>query len=137
PDRPATAQMVWSTLIAVDHANRTGNYSVLRELGAPGFQQNNDAAKLVQIFAQVRAADLGIGRSVLYAPEYSEPPAILDNGLYRVRGVIPMRPEGLLFDLLFQHVGGEWRLMGVSVAAEEPRVIEGDDTPTPKPGTSQ
>ena len=129
--------MVWSTLIAVDHANRTGNYSVLRELGAPGFQQNNDAAKLAQIFAQGRAADLGIGRSVLYVPEYTEPPTILENGLYRIRGVIPMRPEGLLFALLFQHVRGDWRVMGISVAPEEPKVIEGDDTPTPRPSTSE
>lgn len=129
--------MVWSTLIAVDHANRTGNYSVLRELGAPSFQQNNDPAKLAQIFANLRAADLGIGRSVLYVPEYTEPPGILENGLYRIRGVIPMRPEGLLFDMLFQYVRGEWRLMGISVAPEEPKVIEGDDTPTPKPATSE
>lgn len=137
PDRPETARLVWSTLIAVDHANRTGNYSVLRDLGAPGFQQTNDAARLAQIFARVREADLGIGRAVLYAPEYTEPPRILDNGLYRIRGVIPMRPEGLLFDMLFQYVRGEWRLMGVSVAPEEPEVIEGDDTPQPRPETSE
>ena len=65
PDRPETAQLVWTTLIAVHHANLTGNYSVLRELGAPAFQQNNDPAKLAQIFARVRQADRGLGRSVV------------------------------------------------------------------------
>lgn len=137
PDRPETARLVWSTLIALHHANKTGNYSVLRELGAPGFQERNNPAQLASIFTRTREADLGLGRAVLYAPEYSEPPEIVDNGLYRVRGVIPMRPEGILFDLVFQHVRGEWRLMGVSIAPEEPEANEGEDGAQPGPSDSE
>lgn len=137
PDRPETARLVWSTLIALHHANKTGNYSVLRELGAPGFQERNNPAQLASIFTRTRESELGLGRAVLYAPEYAQPPEIMDNGLYRVSGVIPMRPEGILFDLLFQHVRGEWRLMGVSIAPEEPKVIEGEDGPQARPSDSE
>ena len=41
--------MIRSTLIALHHGNITGNYSVLRELSAPGFQTANSAASLSQI----------------------------------------------------------------------------------------
>ena len=134
PDRAETARLVWTTLIAVDHANRTGNYSVLRDLGAPGFRQANDAARLAAIFAKLRDPDIGLGRAVLYAPEYTQPPSIQESGMFRVSGVIPMRPEGVLFDMLFQHVDGEWRLFGIGIAPEEPREIDSSDgTPKPKP----
>lgn len=68
---------------------------------------------------------------MLYAPEYAEPPRIQENGMLRVRGVIPMRPEGVLFDMLFRHVDGEWRLSGIGIAPEEPKMIEDARTAPP------
>src|SRR4051812_17480640 len=55
PDQLELSKLIWSTILAVDHANRSGNYSVLRDLGAQGFQINNDAAKLAEIFAGLRS----------------------------------------------------------------------------------
>lgn len=133
PDKAGLARLVWSTLIAIDHANGTGNYSVLRNLGAPGFREANDPARLASIFARLLEPDIGLGRAVLYAPEYSEPPRIEENGMLRVKGVMPMRPQGVLFDMLFQHVAGEWRLFGIGVAPEEPKEIGPDGRPVPKP----
>jgi hypothetical protein len=131
PDRFETARLVWSTLIAVDQANQTGNYSVLRDLAAPGFQKLNDPARLAAIFAAVRETDLGLGRVVLSAPVYTEPPTILENGLYRVKGAFPARPVGVAFEILFQNVEGRWRLFGISVgeAAPADAPAEGGDTP--------
>jgi len=119
PDRQETARLVWTTLIAIDHANRTGNYSVLRDLAAPSFRDANDAARLAGIFAKFRERDIGLRRVVLASPVYAEPPEILDNGLYRVRGGFAFRPVGINFDLLFQHTGSGWRLFGVSIAPAE------------------
>ncbi len=84
PNRDETAQLVWTTLIALDHANRTGNYSVLRDLAAPAFRDANNAARLAGIFAPLRARDIGLRRVVLASPVYAEPPKILVSGLYRV-----------------------------------------------------
>ena len=131
PSRPEIARLVWTTLIAIDHANRTGNYSVVRDLGSPAFRDANDPARLAGIFADLREPDMGLGRAVLYAPEYSQPPAIQENGMLRVKGVIPMRPEGVLFDMLFQHFDGEWRLFGIGIAPEAPKVIEDERTAPP------
>ena len=37
-DRNGVIILIRSTLLALDDANKTGNYSVLRDLGAPGFK---------------------------------------------------------------------------------------------------
>jgi hypothetical protein len=141
PDRFETARLVWNTLIAVDHANRTGNYSVLRDLAAPGFRKANDPARLAAIFAKVREQELGLGRVVLAAPVYAEPPKVLENGLYRVKGSFPARPVGVNFDLLYQHAEGEWRLFGIGVApaeaAEAPTTEAGSPPPLPKPNAAE
>jgi hypothetical protein len=36
-DRNGVLILIRSTLLALHHANQTGNYTVLRDLGAPGF----------------------------------------------------------------------------------------------------
>jgi len=139
PDRFETARLVWSTLIAVDHANRTGNYSVLRDLAAPGFRKANDPARLATIFAKTREQELGLDRVLLAAPVYSEPPKLQENGLYRVKGSFPGRPAGVNFDMLFQYAEGEWRLFGIGVApaaaAEAPELQSEPRQPAPKPAT--
>jgi hypothetical protein len=40
--------LIRSSLIALNQANVTGNYSVLRDIGAPDFKQANGADRLAQ-----------------------------------------------------------------------------------------
>ena len=54
--------MIRSTLLALDHANKTGNYTVLRDLGAPGFQANTEA-RLAEIFAAQRKDNIDLSAS--------------------------------------------------------------------------
>lgn len=53
-DRNNIVFLVRSTLLALHHANETGNYSVLREMSAPGFQSANNPARLTEIFEPAR-----------------------------------------------------------------------------------
>jgi hypothetical protein len=115
PDQAETARLVWSTLIALDQANRTGNYTVLRDLGAPGFREANTAADLAAIFANIRAQDPGLSRVLSQTPVYREPPRVAEDGRLYITGQFPGRPNGLGFELLFEPVGGEWRLFGIAV----------------------
>src|SRR6185369_14106459 len=46
--------LIRSTLSTLNDANRSGNYSVLRDLAAPDFQSRNSAADLAQIFTDLR-----------------------------------------------------------------------------------
>ena len=52
-DRNGVLILIRSTLLALDHANKTGNYSVLRALGSPGFQKLT-VERLAEIFAKQR-----------------------------------------------------------------------------------
>ncbi|MFZ2159602.1 MAG: hypothetical protein WAV72_26250, partial [Bradyrhizobium sp.] len=56
-DRNGVLVLVRSALLALDQANKTGNYTVLRDLGAPAFQVNT-AARLAEIFAKQRNDNL-------------------------------------------------------------------------------
>src|SRR5262245_31888431 len=52
-DRNGVLILIRSTLLALDQANKTGNYTVLRDLGSPAFQVNT-AARLAEIFVPQR-----------------------------------------------------------------------------------
>lgn len=109
------AKMVWSTMAAVDHANRSGNYSVLRDLSAPGFQIANDPARLTQIFANLRSANVDLSNTLLLAPTYRSAPRMVQADLLQVQGSFGLRPTAIGFDLFYQWVQGRWRLFGVSI----------------------
>ena len=46
--------------------------------------------------------------------------------MLRLTGYFPTRPLQINFDLIFQNVGGQWRLFGISVATPQ----------APEPGQS-
>ena len=122
PDNLTVAKLVWSAMAALDHANRTGNYSVLRDLGAPGFQDNNTAATLGGIFEQIRRQRVDLSNTLIVAPTFEIPPTIVQGGLLRARGTFLLRPTAIGFDLLFQNVGGEWKIFGIAVVPLVPQI---------------
>lgn len=108
-------KLVWSTVVALDQANHTGNYSVLRDLAAPTFQNNNSAATLAGIFEPFRSRHIDLSNVVIVSPVYEQRP-VVRAGALRAKGIFPLRPNPIGFDLLFEAVSGEWRLLGISVA---------------------
>jgi len=62
-DRNGVLILIRSTLLALDQANKTGNYTVLRDIGAPGFQATRRASRryLCQA-AQRQSRSLGLSR---------------------------------------------------------------------------
>jgi hypothetical protein len=111
--------LIRSTLLSLNDANRTGNYTVLRDLAAPDFQARNTAADLAQSFSDLRRRNFDLFSVALAAPQLSAAPAIDGNGMLRLTGAFPTRPLQINFDLLFQNVGGQWRLFGISVATPQ------------------
>jgi hypothetical protein len=114
-DRNGVMILIRSTLLALDQANKTGNYTVLRDLGAPGFQTNT-AARLAEIFAKQRNDNLDLSGVAVIDPQLSLLPQIEPNGLMHMSGFFPSVPTQVNFDLLFAPVNGQWRLFGISVS---------------------
>ncbi len=113
PDHLALTKLIWSTMAAVDQANKTGNYSVLNGLGSPAFQANNSPPALAAVFARIRLQRIDLADTFLVEP-ILEFPARIEGGLLRIRGAFRMRPTGVQFDLLYQW-DGTWKLHGVAI----------------------
>jgi hypothetical protein len=115
-DRNGVIILIRSTLLALDDANKTGNYSVLRDLAAPGFQQVNNDAGLAQIFAAERKGNLDLSGVAVLEPQLTVLPQIEANGMMRMAGFFPSAPTQVNFELLYAPVNRQWRLMGLSVS---------------------
>lgn len=100
-------------------ANRTGNYSVLRDLAAPDFQAKNTAADLALGFTDLRRRNFDRFSVALAAPQLSTPPYLDPNKMLRPTGFFPTCPLQINFDLTFQNVGNQRRIFGISVATPQ------------------
>jgi hypothetical protein len=114
-DRNGVLILIRSTLLALDQANKTGNYTVLRDLGSPDFQANS-AARLTEIFAQQRKDNVDLSGVAVIDPQLTVLPQIEANGLMRMAGFFPSVPTQVNFEMLYAPVDGRWRLFGVSVS---------------------
>lgn len=126
PDDYRVLLLIRSTIMAFNHANQTGNYTVLRDLGTPAFQSANTAARLAEIFAPLRARKVDLAPVLFVNPKLSSAPALQEGEVLRLTGFFPTAPEQVHFDLAFEQIGGQWLLSGIAVnsipASEAPRV---------------
>ena len=115
-----------STLIALNQANETGNYTVFRDLASGSFQSANSAADLAELFGNLRRQRIDLMPIIFVAPKPAQPPQIDGRGLLRLVGYFPTRPLQVNFDLAYQLAGAEWKLYSISVApvAAEPEVAD-------------
>jgi len=107
--------LIRSALMTLNDANRTGNYTVLRDLAAPGFQERNTAANLALIFSDLRNRNFDLGGAAILAPQLSAAPALDADGMLRLTGFFPTRPLQINFDLKFQVVANQWRIFGIAI----------------------
>jgi hypothetical protein len=115
PNGPRLRLLIYTTLIAINQANQTGNYSVLRDLAAPGFREANSSARLAEIFSKLRQKNIDLSPVIFLEPRLIRPPSLMENGMLRLSGYIPSAPEQVNFDLAFQRIEGRWLLFGVGV----------------------
>jgi hypothetical protein len=114
-DRNGVLMLIRSSLLALHHANQTGNYTVLRDLGAPGFQTANTAARLSEIFANLRAQNLDLSGVAVLEPQLTTLPQSDEHGFMRMSGFFPSVPLQVNFELVYAPVEGSWRLFGIAL----------------------
>ena len=112
--------LIRTTLLALNQAVQTGNFTVLRDLGSPDLQEANSAAQLGIIFADLRNRNIDLSAAAIVAPEVSEPPMITSQNMLRLVGFFPTQPLQIKFQMLFQPVNGQWRLFGMAADAVSP-----------------
>jgi len=119
PDTNGLTILARTTIIALNHANRSGNYTVFRDLASPAFQNTNTPAKLAGIFANLRSQDLDFGPIVMFNPKYTKPPTLTPQGMLRLTGYFPTSPLRVDFDLVYQWLGGRWQVFGIAVQTRQ------------------
>lgn len=130
PDAEKIVLLLRNTLITLNDALQTGNFTVLRDRAAPGFRDANSAAKLGQAFSDLAARRIDLSTVSVSTPQLTENPAIdQQQGMLRLKGYFPLRPTPVTFEVLYQSVDGRWRLFGLSVqpasAVPPPRAATG------------
>jgi hypothetical protein len=134
-DRNGVLILVRGALLALDQANKTGNYTVLRDLGSPEFQANS-AAKLGEIFATQRDQGIDLGGVSVLEPQLTLLPQIEPSGMLHMAGFFPSVPMQVNFELLYAPVARQWKLFGISVnlgsgSPEAPEVAAPPAAPQP------
>ena len=69
PEAAKLRLLIYTSLIAINQANLTGNYTVLRDLGAPAFRDANTSARLVEIFSGLRRRNIDLSPILLLDPK--------------------------------------------------------------------
>lgn len=120
PQPAVLLALLRGTLMALNQANITGNYSVLRDLAAPSFRDANSSAALADRFRAWREGRLDFAAVVLLDAKLSAAPAIGPDGALRLRGHFPTAPLRIGFDVAFLPVEGHWRLGAITAEPLEP-----------------
>ncbi len=105
-------------LTALNHANRTGNYAVLRSLGTEAFQADATEQKLAAAFADFRTRKIDLASVLVLEPVLSQEPAIEGGNTVHLAGVFPTKPLAVAFDLRVKRTPLGWRIAGIAVTAE-------------------
>lgn len=116
PDAERIVVLIRTTLLTLNDALRTGNFTVLRDVAAPAFRDANSAARLGAVFGNLAQRGIDLSAVAILAPQLSQAPAIDPRtGMLHIKGTFPGQPVRIDFDLLYQLVEGRWRVFGLSV----------------------
>lgn len=109
--------MVRTTLVALNQANFTGNYTVLHGLGSPQLQAKNTPADLGDAFAGLRGQNIDMSPVLVLTPQLTEKAGFTPEGALRLVGFFPSKPLQIEFVMNFLPVNDRWRIDGLSVSA--------------------
>jgi hypothetical protein len=109
--------LIKSTIMALQHANQTGNYSVLRDLGTPVFRERFDQAQLTAIFSNLRSRGVNLSPVLFLAPNLTKQPELTEGNQLRIVGDFPTQPLKIQYEMLFLQIDGVWRIDGLAVDA--------------------
>lgn len=115
-DAKLGAKLVRSTLLALHHANETGNFTVVHSLGAPSFKQRNNPGTLYQSFELLRQAKIQLDDVAILQPVFEVTPTVEGNRYLKVSGILPTRPNNIGFELIYEVVDRVWLIVGMSVS---------------------
>ncbi len=120
PDADTVVILLRASLLSLNDALQTGNFTVLRDQAAPSFRDLNNPARLAGIFAPLAERRLDLLPVAIVAPRLTDIPALDPSGRLRLKGNFPTQPEQINFDLTYEWAESRWKIFGLSVATAAP-----------------
>ena len=125
--------IIKDAIIALHHANMTGNYSVLRDMGTPVFRENFDQTALAGAFANLRARKIDLSPAYYLSPNLTKTPELNKDSELVLVGFFPTQPMQIQFELRFMQLDGKWRLSGIGADALPPPGPQASAAASPPP----
>ena len=119
--------MMRASIIALDQANKTNNYTVLRAMAGPSLQAHTPE-ELSKTFALLRDKQIDLSPVLVTKPWMSANPAIEANGYLRLAAIFPTQPLSIACVVEMQPVAGFWRLASISI-----NLAQAEQTSVPAP----
>lgn len=110
PFGPVEAMLLRSTLIAINQANLTVDYAIVRHMLAPDLAKTYPGPQIAVLLKPWRDRRRDFGFVAIADPELDTSPTIDGQGVLRMQGSVPTPSFRLAFDLSFRKVAGRWML---------------------------
>ena len=92
-----------TTLVTLNDAIQTGNFTVFRDVGAPGFREANSATRLSHAFSNLATQGVDLAAVTVIAPQLAEAPTLdQQKGMLHLKGYFPGQPVQINFEMLFR-----------------------------------
>lgn len=126
-DEPTMIILVRNVMLALAHANQTGNFSVFRDLGSSRFQQENSTGYLTDRYAALRQNKIDLTPLAIVQPRFVQPSGLTPSGDLRATGFFPTQPYQVQFDMAFEKQAEGWRMsvLAIKFADAPPPVAAG------------
>ncbi len=128
PDGPLAVILIRDALAALNQANWTGNYTVLRDYASPSFAKANDPVRLTAIFQPIRAEGLNLAPVLFLTPKITKAEMKDKGKRLLLKGFFDSKPKQIHFELLFEPIATRWRLLGIGVRSVDVKVVEKKET---------
>lgn len=115
PNGKRAASMVKVTLVTLNNAVLTRNFSVLWSQSSYGLRRRYSAAKLRRAFAPLIRQRVDLAPALNLQPLWRRPPQVDAHGELRLLGWFHTQPRVVRFDLRYVRERGRWRLSMIEV----------------------
>jgi len=120
PSPFAQETLIKTTLLTLNDANVTGNYTVLHAKLAKQFRDNINADKLKQAFKSFADQKIDFGVIAPKTPIATSESKIDSRGALNLRGYFDTKPVRLTYELDYLPSEGEWKPASINVNLKRP-----------------
>lgn len=115
PDADYQTILIKSTLMTLNDANLSGNYTVLQRRAAKPFRDAYSPRQLAELFTVFAEEEINIAAILVEDAIPSTETTITDAGVLHMEGVFPTMPSNVIYTLDFVPSDDGWKMIGINV----------------------